>query len=153
VDACPEVIWNWLKWKFAIDRFLLIPGAGNRAIGAAIYKLHRGERSNDLKRLPTASRRQCQTSALSFEGYWPALFFDALPLVYRRGDATELILALASFQCPLVFLMVAGLLDGVSAGIVFVAGTIISVFARALSSSSLSAFAGSFSTNAGSILL
>jgi hypothetical protein len=34
-----------------------------------IYKLHRGERSNDLKRLPTASCRQRQTSAFAVGGY------------------------------------------------------------------------------------
>jgi len=109
-----------------------------------------------------ASCRQCQTSALSVGGDLPALFFDSLLVVFRRGDATELILALASCQCPLavflkvsglVDLMVSGLVDGLSAGIVFVAGTTIAVCTGVLGSSSLSAFANSFSANAGSILL
>jgi hypothetical protein len=63
------------------------------------YKLHLGERSNDLKRLPTASCRQCQTSALSFGGYLPALCFNSLLLGRRGGDATGMILALAFCQC------------------------------------------------------
>ena len=101
-----------------------------------------------------ASCRQCQTSALAFEGDMLALFFDSLLLVCRRGDATEMVLALASCQCPLaVFLMVSGLVDGLSAGIVFVAGTTIAVCAGVSGSSSLSDFADSFSANAGSVLL
>lgn len=151
-------------------------GLSSRAVkpeaAGAIYILHRGERSNDLKRPPTASCRQCQTSVLSFGGFLPALFFDSLSSAYRRVDGTGLIFALASCQCRrAVFLMVWGLVDGVSAGtgisagirasagirvsagIVFVAGTIISVSARALRSSSLSDFADSFGANTGSILL
>lgn len=90
------------------------------------YKWHLGERSKDLKRLPTASCRQCQTSALSFGGYLPALCFDSLLLVCRRGGA-EIILALAFCQGrSATFLTVSGLFDGVSAGISFVAGTMIS---------------------------
>ena len=101
-----------------------------------------------------ASCRQCQTSALAFEGDMLALFFDSLLLVCRRGDATEMVLALASCQYrPATFLTVAGLVDGISAGIGFAAGTIISVSARALGSSSLSDFADSFGANAGSVLL
>ena len=101
-----------------------------------------------------ASCRQCQTSALAFEGDMLVLFFDSLLLVCRRGDATEMVLALASCQCrPATFLTVAGLVDGISAGIGFAAGTIISVSARALGSSSLSDFADSFGANAGSVLL
>ena len=97
-----------------------------------------------------ASCRQCQTSALSFGGYLPALWFDSLLLVCRRGD--EIILALAFCQCrSSTFLTVSGLVDGVSAGISFVAGTMISVSARALDSSSLSDFAESFGANAGFI--
>src|SRR6266404_7217876 len=93
------------------------------------YKLHLGERSNDLKRLPTASCRQCQTSALSFGGYLPALWFDSLLLVCRRGD-DEIILALAFCQCrSSTFLTVSRLADCVSA---FVAGTVISATAPAL---------------------
>jgi hypothetical protein len=52
-----------------------------------------------------------------------------------------------------VFVTVSGLVDGVSASVGFAAGTIIPGSARALGSSSLSDFADSFSTNAGSILL
>src|SRR5258706_15520607 len=120
----------------------------------AIYRLHRGDRSNDLKRLPMASCRQCQTSALAFGGSWPELLFDSLLLVCRGGDAADTAVALASRQCPLaVFLMgsgfsdglmVSGLVDGLSAGIAFVADATISVFAGVLNSSSLSPFAGSF---------
>src|ERR1700730_8254741 len=122
--------------------------------GRPAYKLHLGERSNDLKRLPTASCRQCQTSALSFGGYLPALCFNSLLLVRRGGDATGIILALAFCQCwSATFLTVSGLVDGVSAGIGFAAGTIISVSARALGSSSLSDFADSFGANARSTLL
>ena len=101
-----------------------------------------------------ASCRQCQISALAFEGDMLALFFDSLLLVCRRGDATEMVLALASCQCrPATFLTVAGLVDGISAGIGFAAGTIISVSARALGSSSLSDLANSFGADAGSVLL
>src|SRR5207247_11353056 len=96
-----------------------------------------------------ASCRQCQTSALSFEGYFPALCIDSLLLVCRRGDG-DMVLALAFCQCPSsTFLTALGLVDGVSAGISFVAGTMISVSARALGSSSLSDFAESFRANAG----
>ncbi len=53
-----------------------------------------------------------------------------------------MVLALAFCQCPSsTFLTASGLVDGVSAGISFVAGTMISVSARALGSSSLSDFA------------
>jgi hypothetical protein len=52
-----------------------------------------------------------------------------------------------------VDLMASGLVDGLSAGIVFVAGMTISVFTGLSGSSSLSAFANSFGANAGSILL
>jgi hypothetical protein len=118
------------------------------------YKLHLGERSNDLKRLPTASCRQCQTSALSFVGFLPALCFGSLLLVRRGGDAAGVILALAFCQCwSATFLTVSGLADGVSAGIGFAAGAMISVSARALGSSSLSDFADSFGANACSVLL
>ena len=109
------------------------------------------------------SCRQCQTSALAFGGSWPALFLESLLLVCRRGDATDITLALASCQRRhAAFLMdlglddgliVSGLTDGLSAGIVFVAGTTISVFAGVSGSSNLSAFADSFGANAGSILL
>ena len=93
-------------------------------------------------------------SPLSLGGYLPALCFDSLLLECRRGDATEIILALAFCQCrSTTFLIVSGLLDGISVGIVFAAGTIISVSARALGSSSLSDFAGSFRANTGSVLL
>ncbi len=62
-----------------------------------------------------------------------------------------MVLALAFCQCPSsTFLTASGLVDGVSAGISFVAGTMISVSARALGSSSLSDFA---SANAGFIWL
>jgi hypothetical protein len=73
--------------------------AGNRAIVGPAYKLHLGERSNDLKRLPTASCRQCQTSALLFGRDLPALCFGSLLLVCRRGDTTGMMLALAFCQC------------------------------------------------------
>jgi len=53
------------------------------AMGRAIHMLHLGERSNDLKRLPMASCRQCQTSALVFGGSLPALFFCSLAIVRR----------------------------------------------------------------------
>ena len=100
-----------------------------------------------------ASCRQCQTSALAFEGDMRALFFDSLLLVYRRGDATEMVLALASCQCRSVtFLIVSGP-DGVSVGIVFVGGTISSVSTRVLGNSSLSDLANSFGADAGSVLL
>jgi hypothetical protein len=82
----------------------------------------------------------------------PALLFDSLLLV-RRGDATELILALASRQWwSATFLVVSRGVNGVSASIVFAADTIISVSAGASGSLSLSAFADSFSANSGSIL-
>jgi hypothetical protein len=62
--------------------------------------------------------------------------------------------ALASRQCPLAaFLMVSGLVDGLSAGVVFVAGTTISAFTGVPGNSSLSPYADSFGANAGSILL
>jgi hypothetical protein len=64
----------------------------------SIYKLHRGERSNDLKRGPMASCRQCQTSAALFGGRSPVLCIDSLLLARRRGGSTELILALAFCQ-------------------------------------------------------
>ena len=137
----------------------LIPGAGKRAISRPAYKLHLGERSNDLRRLPIASCRQCQISALWFVGTLPALCFGSLLLVCRRGVASGTSLALAFRQCrSATFLTVSGLVVGgsagiVSAGTVFAAGTIISVSARALGSFSLSDFAGSFSANAGSISL
>jgi hypothetical protein len=91
-----------------------------------------------------------------------ALFFDSLLLVCRRGDATEMVLALAFCQCRssilltvsgLVDLTVSGTVDGVSAGTGFAASTIIPGSARTLGSSSLSDFADSFNVNAGSILL
>jgi hypothetical protein len=140
--------------RFGVFRGGAGPRSRKRTTGRSDYKLHRGDRSNDLKTLPMASCRQCQTSALAFGGSWPALFFDSLLLVCRRGDATGITVALASRQCPLaVFLMVSGLVDGVSAGVVLVAGATISVFAGVPGSSSLSLFADSFSANAGSILL
>ena len=101
-----------------------------------------------------ASCRQCQTSALAFEGGVPALFFDSLLLVCRRGDATEVVLALASCQCrSATFLIVSRPADGVSVGIVFVGGTISSVSTRVLRNSSLSDLANSFGADAGSVLL
>jgi hypothetical protein len=128
----------------------------------AIYKLHRGERSNDLKRPPIASCLQCQASALAFGGFCPALFFDSW-LLACRGEATDMAVALASRQCPLAVLlmglgladglMVSGLANGPSAGIAFVSGAAVSVFAGVLNSLSLSPFADSFAATAGSILL
>ena len=71
--------------------------------------------------------------------------------------------ALASRQCPLAVpltglgladgLMVSGLADGPSAGIVFVVGATTSVFTGVLGSSNLSAFPDSFGANAASIWL
>src|ERR1700722_17024357 len=84
-----------------------------------IYRLHRAERSKDLKRLPTASCRQCQTSAFALTGYSPAVFFDSLLFICLRDGATGTIPALASCQCLLaIFLVVSGLADGVSTGLV-----------------------------------
>ena len=84
----------------------------------------------------------------------PALFFDSLLLVCRRGDATEMVLALASCQCRFAtFLIVSRPVDGVSVGIVVVGGTIFSVSTRVLGSSSLSDLANSFGADAGSVLL
>jgi hypothetical protein len=83
----------------------------------------------------------------------PALFFDSLLLVCRRGDETEMVLALASCQCRRSATFFSGPADGVSVGIVFAGGTIFSVSTRVLGSSSLSDFANSFSANAGSVLL
>ncbi len=119
----------------------------------AIYKLHRGERSNDLRRLPTASCRQCQTSALAFEGDMPAFFLDSFLLVCRWDDATEMVLAFASCQCcSATFLIVSGPADGASVGIVFAGETIFSVSTRVLGSSSLSDLANSFGAGSGSVL-
>jgi hypothetical protein len=42
------------------------------------YKLHLGERSNDLKMLPMASCRQCQASALSLGGGLLTVGFGSL---------------------------------------------------------------------------
>jgi hypothetical protein len=76
------------------------------------YKLHLGERSNDLKRPPTASCRHCQASALSFVGFLPGLCFNFLLLGRRVGDAAGMILALAFCQCwSAIFLTVSGLVD------------------------------------------
>jgi hypothetical protein len=101
-----------------------------------------------------ASCRQCQTSALFLGGDLSALCLNSLLLRCRRGGATGIRLALAFRQRrSSIFVTVSGLVDGVSAGVGFAAGTIIPGSARALGSSSLSDFADSFSTNAGSILL
>ena len=85
----------------------------------AIYRSHRGERSKDRKRLPMASCRQCQTSAFALWGYSPTVFFDSWLFVCLRGGATGAILALAFCQCWLaIFLVVGGLADGASTGLV-----------------------------------
>jgi hypothetical protein len=147
-------------------RFQHILGKGRSSGGidrvvevGGIYKSHLGERSSDLKRLPMASRRQCQTSALAFEDGVAALFFDSLLLACRRGVTTEIALALASCQRrSSAFLIVSGPADGISAGIIFAGGTLssvstFSVFTRVPDSSSLSDFANSFGADAGSLLL
>src|SRR6266403_3994465 len=75
------------------------------------------------------------SSALALEGDVSALFFDSLLLACRRGDATEIVLALVSCQGrSATFLTVSGLVDGVSASIGFTGGTMISASARALAS-------------------
>lgn len=122
--------------------------------------MHLGERSNDLKRPPTASCRQCQTSALGLGGDLAAICFGSLLSGCRRRGATGM-LALASRQCRfaifltgsgLVDLTGSGLGDGVSAGTGFAASTITPDSARALGSASLSDFADSLTASAGSIL-
>jgi hypothetical protein len=45
--------------------------------------LHLGERSSDLKMLPMASCRQCQTSALGFGDLVLSLTFGSLVIVCR----------------------------------------------------------------------
>lgn len=47
------------------------------------HKSHLGDRSSDLKRLPTASCRQCQSSALACGGLLPALVFGSLVILRR----------------------------------------------------------------------
>src|ERR1700730_10702363 len=102
--------------NFIIRAFCTIQ-AGNRATTRELaYILHLGERSNDLKRLPMASCRQCQTSALWFGGDLSPLCFDSLLLACRGDGATETILALAFCQCrSAAFLTIWGVVGGVSA--------------------------------------
>jgi hypothetical protein len=132
------------------------------ACRSAIYKSHLGERSSDLKRLPMASRRQCQTSVFAFEAVVPPLFLGSLLLACRRDDSVGTILALASCQRRFsTFLIVSGLIvsgtaGGISAGIsaaVIAGGKLASVSTRALGSGSLSDFVNSSGTAAGSMLL
>jgi len=127
------------------------------ACRSAIYKSHLGERSSDLKRLPMASRRQCQTSVFAFEAVVPPLFLGSLLLPCRRDDSVGAILALASCQRRFsTFLIVSGPAGGISAGIsaaVIAGGKLASVSARALGSGSLSDFVNSSGTAAGSMLL
>jgi hypothetical protein len=120
----------------------------------SIYRSHRGERSNDRNRLPTASCRQCQSSALGFGWGLSASCFACLLLRCGRGGATGISLALAFCQRGLaVSAVVAGRIDGVSAGLVFAAGTTISASAGRLGSSSLSDFADSFKAKGVAVLL
>jgi len=123
------------------------------ACRSAIYKSHLGERSSDLKRLPMASRRQCQTSVFAFEAVVPPLFLGSLLLACRRDDSVGTILALASCQCRFsTFLIVSGTAGGISAAVI-AGGKLASVSTRALGSGSLSDFVNSSGTAAGSMLL
>jgi hypothetical protein len=125
-----------------------------RTTKAAVYKSHRGERSRDLNRLPTASCRQCQTSARAFGGLTPALLLDSRLLGCRRGGTTGTSLALASCQCGLAISPTAARsVEGVSTGLVFGIGTMISGSARMAGSSSLSDFADSLSAKAVAVVL
>jgi len=116
------------------------------------HKSHLGERSNDLKRLPTASCRQCQASALAFGGLVPALFSCTLVMGRRWADSGAAILALASRQDRLGSLIVSGLVDGASTDTACTAG-IIPGSAWMSGNASLSDFADSFGTDAMAILL
>ena len=69
-------------WDFRV-RVCSRPGELSNAMGQGDHKSHRGERSNDLIRLPTASCRQCQTSALAFVALLSALFFGSLVILRR----------------------------------------------------------------------
>jgi hypothetical protein len=83
VNRFDTEISEYLWGEFAPGKVCSGSGKLINAMGRAIHMLHLGERSNDLKRLPMASCRQCQTSALVFGGSLPALFFCSLAIVRR----------------------------------------------------------------------